>query len=248
MAFCAASMARMASHNSLRLHGSSPAVGSSSSNRRGAPTRLALRSSLRRLPPEYVRTGRSAASVSLSCSIMAALLARAARLLCPKRRATISRFSRPVMASSTAALNEAMAQLVADAVFFNQAVAEALHTNLTDLQCLGILRSSGPMLAGRLAELSGLSTGTITGVVNRLEAAGFVAREPDEHDRRRVIVRPLLDEIGRRIAPLYVPISKALLEMCERYSDEQLALIVDFVSTRHTLNPRALAELRELAR
>ncbi len=95
--------ARMASHSSMRLRGSSPVVGSSRSSSRGAPTRLAPRSSRRRMPPEYPRTRRSAASVNPIWPSTVSAAARAARRSWPNRRATITRFSRPLRAGSTAA-------------------------------------------------------------------------------------------------------------------------------------------------
>ncbi len=92
---------RIASHNSARLRGSRPVVGSSKSSRRGRPTRLAPRSSRRRIPPEYVRTSRSPASARPRRSRTASAARRDPVRSRPKSRATISRFSRPVIAGST---------------------------------------------------------------------------------------------------------------------------------------------------
>ena len=72
----------------------------------------------------------------------------------------------------------------------NHAVAERLGLDPTAWECLTLLFEQGPVTAGRLAELTGLTTGAVTGLVDRLEGAGYVRRERDPKDRRRVIVTP----------------------------------------------------------
>ena len=89
------------------------------------------------------------------------------------------------------ALGREMQKLVAEVVLFNQAVADRLGMNPADLQCLNILSETGPVAAGRLAEETGLTTGAVTGVIDRLERAGYAWRERDPKDKRRVIVHPL---------------------------------------------------------
>src|SRR5579863_10050526 len=75
----------------------------------------------------------------------------------------------------------------------SQAAADRIGINSTDLNCLNILSFRGQMTAGELARETGLTTASITGVVDRLEEAGFVRRERDPQDRRRVVVRLVLD-------------------------------------------------------
>src|SRR6201986_4353155 len=65
------------------------------------------------------------------------------------------------------------------------ASAERIGINVTDLNCLNILALGGHMTAGDLAKRTGLTTASITGVLDRLEEAGFVRRERDPGDRRR---------------------------------------------------------------
>jgi DNA-binding MarR family transcriptional regulator len=76
-------------------------------------------------------------------------------------------------------------------ILFHQTLADWLGLNITDHKCLGFLLEEGPQTAGRLAELTGLTTGAITGVIDRLEKAGYVKREKDSHDRRRVMIEPI---------------------------------------------------------
>jgi DNA-binding MarR family transcriptional regulator len=91
-----------------------------------------------------------------------------------------------------------------------------------------ILATEGPVTAGRLAELTALTTGAITGVVDRLERAGYVRRERDAGDRRRVIVH-LVPDRARRIGRLFEPMAKAMAELNARYSESELALILEYV-------------------
>lgn len=71
---------------------------------------------------------------------------------------------------------------------YDQAVADTLGINRTDMRCLDVIESEGPVAAGRLAEATGLTTGAITTVLDRLEKRGFARRVPDPRDRRRVLV------------------------------------------------------------
>ena len=108
------------------------------------------------------------------------------------------------------------------------AAADKIGINATDLNCLNILSFSGHMTAGELARATGLTTASITGVVDRLEEAGFVTRQRDPHDRRRVVVQIDLDRAMKDVAMVFVPMLRAWREMASRYSDEELRLIVDF--------------------
>lgn len=87
-----------------------------------------------------------------------------------------------------AAITDAVQRFIADAVLHNHAVAQAVGLGASDAQFVGLLGRHGPLTPGRLATLSGLTTGTVTGVVDRLERTGFVRRERDTGDRRKVLV------------------------------------------------------------
>jgi DNA-binding MarR family transcriptional regulator len=115
----------------------------------------------------------------------------------------------------------------ARSVMLSHAIASRLGISPADLETMDILSTNGPLTAGRLAELTGLTTGAITGVVDRLEQSGFVRRERDANDRRRVIVHLVADR-ARKIGKLYLPLARAMTELSERYTDEELALMVDY--------------------
>jgi DNA-binding MarR family transcriptional regulator len=142
------------------------------------------------------------------------------------------------------ALGREMQKFIAEVVLFNQAVADQLGMNPTDLQCLNMLLEAGPVAAGRLAEETGLTTGAVTGVIDRLERAGYAWRERDPNDKRRVIVHPLPERASDDIGPLYASIGRTFAEMCSRYGEGELALILDFVRRSQPLNREETARLR----
>ena len=124
------------------------------------------------------------------------------------------------------------------------AAADKIGINATDLNCLNILSFSGHMTAGELARATGLTTASITGVVDRLEQAGFVSRERDPHDRRRVVVQINLDRAMKDVAMVFVPMLRAWREMASRYSDDELRLIVDFYARMEQVFREHLVRLR----
>ena len=150
----------------------------------------------------------------------------------------------PEGAEPRTGIDRALRTTGALSVLLSQAVAVRAGMSPTDLEALDFLYLHGPMPAGRLAELTGLTTGAITGVVDRLERAGYARREADPTDRRRIIVRPLADKAEREIAPLYEPLSRAMDELLSRYTDEELAVILDFFTRAHAIGLEHIARLR----
>jgi DNA-binding MarR family transcriptional regulator len=126
-----------------------------------------------------------------------------------------------------------------------QAAADRIGINATDLNCLNILSFSGKMTAGELARATGLTTASITGVVDRLEAAGFVSRERDATDRRRVVVAISLDRALREVAPVFAPMVADWQRLASRYSDDELRLIVEFYDQMEQVIRKHLSRLRE---
>lgn len=110
----------------------------------------------------------------------------------------------------------------------NQACADLAGLNPTDWECLDVLDWTGSIPAGRLAEHVGLSSGAITGVVDRLVEAGFVRRVPDPGDRRRVIVELLRDR-DQELSGAFDQLRRSLDDLTARYTDAELAVIVDFL-------------------
>lgn len=85
------------------------------------------------------------------------------------------------------------------------------------------------MTASQLAEETGLSTGAITGVIDRLEKGGYVRRKRDQNDRRLVFINPLLENAMVKLSPIFDPIKQASRNLYSKYNDQELAIILDFV-------------------
>jgi DNA-binding Lrp family transcriptional regulator len=126
----------------------------------------------------------------------------------------------------------------------SQAAADRIGINATDLNCLNILSFSGQLTAGELAKATGLTTASITGVVDRLEEAGFVRRERDATDRRRVVIHLDTPRALGTVAPVFGPMMGAWQRMAAQYSDDELGLIVEFYGRMEEIIREHLARLR----
>jgi DNA-binding transcriptional ArsR family regulator len=125
-----------------------------------------------------------------------------------------------------------------------QAAADRIGLNATDLNCLNILSFSGQMTAGELARATGLTTASITGVTDRLEEAGYVRRERDPNDRRRVVIRLVLERALQDVAPVFLPLILGWQAVVTRYTDDELRLIVEFYGQMEDVIRAHLARLR----
>lgn len=114
------------------------------------------------------------------------------------------------------------------AMRMNHVAADALGVNPSDMQCLQLLQR-GPRTAGELARETGLTTASMTGMIDRLEKAGFVVRRRDPDDRRRVIVEIDADRAVRDIAPVFQPLLKSWRAAMADYDEDDLRLIADFL-------------------
>src|SRR5882757_5557374 len=126
-------------------------------------------------------------------------------------------------------LENALRRSSAQGVIFGQTVANVAGISGSDLECLDFLNLEGRVTAGRLAEVTGLTTGAITGVVDRLEKAGLVRRERDEADRRKVFI-VVVPEAAAKIGQFYVPMQQAMHKVWNGYSEEELRLLLRFAN------------------
>lgn len=111
---------------------------------------------------------------------------------------------------------------------FDEGLAEKLKLSRTDMRCLDLIGRLGPMTAGRLAEESGLTTGAVTFILDRLEAAGMVTRRRDTEDRRRVWVE-IVPEAQRRLQGLQQPLAEEMRQVAHRFKADELAIVRDFM-------------------
>lgn len=132
---------------------------------------------------------------------------------------------------------------------FDEAAAGVLGINLTDLRCLGILERRGRTPVTELAGESGLTSGSMTVLIDRLERAGYARRVRDEEDRRRVFVE-LTERAKEAIGQIWGPLGREGAEVAGRYSEEELRVITDYLRasgellTRHCERLKAMPRLR----
>jgi DNA-binding MarR family transcriptional regulator len=128
--------------------------------------------------------------------------------------------------------------------FFGQTVAVRFGLSESDIETLEQLIDMGATTAGKLSELTGLTSGAVTRVIDRLEQAGFVRRVPDPADRRRVIVEVVPEKVAS-IRSTLDRVGVASAEQIGRYTDSQLALITEFLTRMEQITREEATTLRE---
>lgn len=113
-------------------------------------------------------------------------------------------------------------------ILYQQNVAASLGMYNNDLISVDILNETGPITAGELSKLTGLATGSVTALIDRLEKIGYVRRQNDPSDRRRVIIVPEY-ESKEEISNTYLPLHAAMINLVSSYTPEELALITEFL-------------------
>ena len=133
---------------------------------------------------------------------------------------------------------------MASYALFNQAVADHIGLHPTDLQCLNLLTLEGtPVTTGRIAELTGLTTGSATRLVDRLEKAGYVVRERDAADRRKVLVVTLPERIAE-FGRMWERLGGGWYDLFEELDDAQLAVVVGHMRRTVEFSGAQVARLR----
>jgi DNA-binding MarR family transcriptional regulator len=127
-------------------------------------------------------------------------------------------------------------------VLHGQTVARAAGVNPTDMECLDLILMGGPATAGEIARRTGLSSGAVTGLIDRLERLGLVERAADPADRRKVRVKVREDRIGP-LAAAFRPLEKRMQALLAGYSEAELKLLLDFTERSGDILLTRVAEL-----
>lgn len=132
-------------------------------------------------------------------------------------------------AASTSDAITAMDDLIATSIVGQQEFARNLGLSVTDLICFAYVLEAGdsPVTAGDLAGRAHVTTGAVTGVLNRLERGGFVTRQPDPADRRRVRVAAV-PAAAERVRAVYGPYYTLLAELFADYTPDEVAVLADW--------------------
>ena len=129
-------------------------------------------------------------------------------------------------------------EMSTETIMFHQEVATVLGLHITDHKCLDLIHRFGAMPAGRLGELTGLTTGAVTGIIDRLEKAGYVKRTNDPKDRRRTIVEPIRNKkLEGKMEMIFMPLHERMNKVLSTYADNELAFLLDamteFIAQTH---------------
>ncbi|MEV7686686.1 MarR family winged helix-turn-helix transcriptional regulator [Streptomyces bungoensis] len=137
---------------------------------------------------------------------------------------------------------------MASYALFNQAVADRIGLHPTDLQCLNLLTlEAEPVTTGRVAELTGLTTGSATRLVDRLERAGYVVRRRDAADRRRVLVATVPERIAE-FGRMWEALAGDWSRIFDELDDDELAVIVRHMARTVEFSGEQIARLRDRSR
>jgi predicted transcriptional regulator len=125
---------------------------------------------------------------------------------------------------------------IAAVVVFHDLVGRCLGVSATDRKCLDLL-SRGAVTAGELARFTGLTTGAITGIIDRLVKAGYAERVSDPGDRRRVLVaRKPTSRLDTILPAIFGPLGEDMAAVTSKYTQQELNVIADFLGcTREVL-------------
>ncbi len=131
------------------------------------------------------------------------------------------------------------------ATLHNHAVADAIGLHQTDQECIDLLDWTGPLSAGEIGDHLGLSSGAVTAVIDRLEAGGWVSRQRDPEDRRRVIVW-LSTERSAELWPLYQPLAESMGAYRDSLGARELRVVVEFLEFANEAIAEATRHARRL--
>ncbi|MGZ3522973.1 MAG: MarR family transcriptional regulator [Vulcanimicrobiaceae bacterium] len=124
----------------------------------------------------------------------------------------------------------------------NHRVSTHLDLKDVDLDCLDLINREGPLSPSALALRAGLHPATMTGILDRLERAGWVARERDSSDRRAVVVRARRDRSGE-VVRLFSGMNSSMDQICAEYTDTELELLDGFLRRAANAGQKATDEL-----
>lgn len=130
------------------------------------------------------------------------------------------------------------------AVMFHTALADRLELSASEWKTLGLLDQHGPLTAGDLADRSGLAPPSITGILDRLERNGWIRRDRDAADRRRVVVHLNEQASSDRFADAFAGLQRRLEELYSGYNKEELAFVADAMFAMAAQQRRATADLQ----
>jgi DNA-binding MarR family transcriptional regulator len=142
---------------------------------------------------------------------------------------------------------ERFREMSIETIMFHQAIADVLGLHITDHKSLDLIHRFGSMPAGKLAELTGLTTGAVTGIIDRLEKVGYVKRTNDPKDRRRTIIESTKNrKLEKKIEAIFMPLHERIYKLLSLYSDGELAFLLNVMTALIENTHRESKRLRNL--
>jgi DNA-binding MarR family transcriptional regulator len=157
---------------------------------------------------------------------------------------SLNEFSKLSRSQLLEAVIQASSENSTTAVFMHTIIAERVGLGATETKTLFILSSQGALTAGEIAQYTGLTTSSVTSLIDRLETKGFVRRVRDIHDRRRVIVERNEEQLWD-LTQVFHSLQEKFMDFLETYSDEQLSIIADFVTQATRRSKEFIATLHQ---
>jgi DNA-binding MarR family transcriptional regulator len=140
------------------------------------------------------------------------------------------------------AIKESLRELSIQLSLLNHRVGGHLDLKDVDLDCLDLIARHGPLSPSALARRAGLHPATMTGIIDRLERGGWVARDRDPSDRRAVLVRALRER-NAELLRLYSGMNTSMDQICAGYGETELELLADFLRRTAEAGRNATNEL-----
>ncbi|WP_329522357.1 MarR family transcriptional regulator [Spirillospora sp. NBC_01491] len=139
-------------------------------------------------------------------------------------------------------IKESLRELSVQLSLLTHQVGARLGLKDVDIDCLDLITRFGPLSPSALARRAGLHPATLTGILDRLERGGWVARERDPSDRRAVVLRVLRDR-NAELLHLYAGMNAAMDDLCAGYDDAELELLAGFLARTADAGRDATREL-----
>lgn len=130
-----------------------------------------------------------------------------------------------------------------ETALFHQKVAESYGMSVTDMKTISTLTLEGPMTAGQIASRLNLTSGAVTALFDRLEKRGIIKRQPDAHDRRKVIAHVIEQKPVQQQPNPYQSMGEAYQQLLDKCTDEQLAFLVDYHEKQIEITKQQIAQI-----